>query len=105
MFLRTARATNSFVYPLTGTDDVRRWYLIHGGVVRGAVVEPTDVASASLAAERIAGIFADPITATANLERCVDSVLIVTGWFRKRTGEKAVLLTRKAAEAVCEGLR
>lgn len=104
-FLRTARATNSFVYPLAGADDVRRWYLIHGGVVRGAVAEPTDAASATLAAERIASIFADPITATANLERCVDSVLIVTGWFRKRAAEKAGVLTRKAAEARCEGLR
>lgn len=105
LFLRTARATNSFVYPLTGTDDVRRWYFIHGGVVRGAVAEPTTPAAAEVAAARIADIFADPITATANLERCVDSVLIVTSWFRKRTGEKGVLLTRKAAEAVCQALR
>lgn len=100
-FLRTARATNSFVYPLTGADDRRRWYLIHGGVVRAAVVEPSCAATATVAAERIAAVFADPITATANLERCVDSVLIVTGWFRKRESEKAALLTRAAADARC----
>ena len=100
-FLRTARATNSFVYPLVGADDRRRWYLIHGGIVRGAVAEPTCAASATVAAERIAAAFAAPFTAVANLERCVDSVLIVTGWFRKRDAEKAALLSRVDAEARC----
>jgi len=103
-FLRTARATNSFVYPLTGCDDRRRWYLIHGGIVRGVVAEPTCAKSADVAAERIAEAFASPFTAVANLERCVDSVLIVTGWFRKRDAEKAALLTRAAAEAACRAV-
>ena len=101
LFLRTARATNSFVYPLVGADHRRRWYLIHGGIVRGAVAEPTCAKSAGHAAEQIATAFAAPFTAVANLERCVDSVLIVTGWFRKRAAEKAALLTRTAAEATC----
>ncbi len=103
-FLRTARATNSFVYPLVGADGGRRWYLIHGGIVRGAVAEPTCAKSADLAAERIATAFASPFTAVANLERCVDSVLVVTGWFRKREAEKAELLTRIAAEVTCRAL-
>lgn len=100
-FLRTARANNSFVYPLTGSDNLRRWYLIHGGVVQGVVREPECPASTEAARTALETVFAQRFTPQTALERCVDSVLIVTGWFRKREAEKAVLMTRKQAEARC----
>ena len=89
------------MYPLVGCDERKRWYLIHGGIVRGCVAEPTDEAMADVAAARIAEVFADPFTAAENLERCVDSVLIVVGWFRHREREKRLVLTRKGADARC----
>lgn len=101
-FLRTARANHSFVYPLTGSDNLTRWYLIHGGVVQAVVREPSDAASMELARTALETVFASRVSAQAALERCVDSVLIVTSWFRKRAAEKAVLMTRKQAEARCQ---
>lgn len=95
--LRKARNRNSFVYPLTGTDERERWYLIHRGEVRGVVAAPEDEASRKRARAAIDATFADnrpplPLTGTA-----VDSVLLVAAWFRKRPVEKARLLT--AADA------
>jgi excinuclease ABC subunit C len=100
-FLRTARANHSFVYPLVGWDNLTRWYLIHGGVVRAVVREPGCVATAEKASAAIDAVFADKFTVQTALERCVDSVLIVTGWFSKRAAEKAALLTRTDAAARC----
>ncbi len=102
LFLRTARKNHSFVYPLTGCDNLTRWYLIHGGEVRAVVREP-DSAEAAAAAARAAvdAVYALPFSVEATLRRCVDSVLIVTSWFRSRAAEKAKLLTAKAATARC----
>jgi excinuclease ABC subunit C len=102
-FLRTARANHSFVYPLVGVDNLTRWYLIHGGEVRAVVREPECVASAEKVGAVIESVFASKFTPQTAWERCVDSVLIVTGWFRKRAGEKAVLMTGKDAAAKCRG--
>ena len=102
-FLRTARAQTSFVYPLTGCDNLSRWYLIHGGQVRAVLREP-DTPDALLAAGKVVeDVFSQPTGVEATLRRCADSVLIITGWFRKRAGEKAKLLSAKAAAARCRG--
>lgn len=100
-FLRTARANHSYVYPLTGADNLTRWYLIHGGEVRAVVREPECVTTAERALAAVESVFATKFTPESTLERCVDSVLIVTGWFRKRAAEKAALLTKAAAAAKC----
>jgi excinuclease ABC subunit C len=101
-FLRTARANHSFVYPFVGSDNLTRWYLIHGGVVQSVVREPNDAASASHADAALHAVFDQPFTTQSTLERCVDSVLIVTSWFRKRPTEKAALLTRKQSMGRCQ---
>ena len=99
-FLRTARAKNSFVYPLVGADARTRWYLIHAGEVQAVLPEPVCPATAATALERIDAIFSDAFAAK-KLERCADSLLIVTGWFRKRAEEKPKLLSRRQATNLC----
>lgn len=103
-FLRTARAKNSFVYPLLGADGAPRWYLIHTGVVQAVLPVPTDPATATAALNRLEAIFSNGLAATRKLERCVDSVLIVTGWFRKRPDEKPKLLTTRQATNLCRAM-
>ncbi len=92
-FLRSARKGGSGVYPLTGADGRIVWYLIHRGEVRAAVREPHDDESFKVANATIDGVFATergPVT-----DRTVDSVLLVSGWFRKHPEEKTKLLGRK----------
>lgn len=96
-FLRNARNTGSFVYPLTGADGSTMWYLIHRGEVRAAVREPQDEAALAAAEAVIEAAFARPVAAGELTYHTVDSVLLVSAWFRKYAGEKAKLLTREAA--------
>ena len=101
LFLRTARKNHSFVYPLTGCDNLTRWYLIHGGEVRAVVREPDSPDAAAVARAAVEAVYALPFSVEATLRRCVDSVLIVTSWFRSRAAEKGKLLTATAATAKC----
>jgi excinuclease ABC subunit C len=101
MFLRSARKNHSFVYPLTGCDNLTRWYMIHGGEVRAVVREPDSPESAAAAKAAVEAVFAQPYSVEATLRRCVDSVLIITSWFRGHEAEKAKLLTATAATARC----
>ncbi len=95
--LRTARDRNSFVYPLAGADGQTRWYLIHHGQVQAVVFLPT-ADSAAAVMSLLAATFADhPVPAVLS-DVAVDSVLLVSGWFRKRTDERANLLSRAKAE-------
>ena len=102
-FLRTARAKNSFVYPLQGADGRTRWYLIHTGEVQAVLPEPNCAATAEAALTRIESVFSNAFAAK-KLERCADSLLIVTGWFRKRAVEKPKLLSRRQATNLCRSL-
>ncbi|VTR95661.1 excinuclease abc subunit c : Excinuclease ABC subunit C OS=Rhodopirellula maiorica SM1 GN=RMSM_06429 PE=4 SV=1: GIY-YIG: UVR [Gemmata massiliana] len=98
--LRTARDRNSFVYPLTGTDGRLRWYLIHRGEVQAVTAPPTPESAESVSA-LLATTFADhPVPAVLS-DVAVDSVLLVSAWFRKYTDERATLLPRAKAEEVC----
>jgi excinuclease ABC subunit C len=103
LFLRSARKNHSFVYPLAGCDNLTRWYMIHGGEVRVVVREPDTPASAAAAKAAAEAVFAQPYSVDATLRRCVDSVLIVTSWFRGNAGERAKLLTATEAVGRCGG--
>jgi len=91
-FLRNARKGGSGVYPLTGADGKVVWYLIHRGEVRAALREPFDDATRRGASALLKTTFSlerGPVT-----DRTVDSVLLVSTWFRKHPSEKAKLLGR-----------
>ena len=99
--LRAARNRNSFVYPLAGHDGREMWYLIHRGRVRAVVVSPRTPDEGVRAAALIAATFDDDPTPALPTDATVDSVLLVSAWFRKQAGEKAKLLTRTEAIAKC----
>ncbi len=103
-FLRTARAKNSFVYPLLGDDGRTRWYLIHTGEVQAVLPVPTDAESAASALAKIEAVFSNALTVSKKLERCVDSVLIVGAWFRKRAEEKPKLLSMRQTVNLCRAM-
>jgi hypothetical protein len=65
------------------------------------VREPDTPEGALLAKAAVEAVYALPFSVEATLRRCVDSVLIVTSWFRSRADEKAKLLTATAATARC----
>ena len=92
-FLRNARNTGSFVYPLTGPDGATVWYLIHRGEVRAAVREPRDEAALAAVSALMEATFTEPPATGGLTYRTVDSVLLVAAWFRKYAGEKAKLMT------------
>ena len=98
--LRQARNQNSFIYPLAGYDGRVRWYLIHRGEVQ-AVAFPPAAESAARVAKLLATSFTDHPAPSVLSDVAVDSVLLVAGWFRKRTDERGNLLTRGQAEEVC----
>ena len=98
--LRTARDRNSFVYPLAGADGRTRWYLIHRGEVQ-AVAFPPAAGSRAVVAQLLAATFTDRPVPVVLSDVAVDSVLLVAGWFRRHADERAKLLTRAKAEAVC----
>jgi excinuclease ABC subunit C len=100
-FLRTARSKTSFVYPLVGVDGECRWYLIHAGLVRAVVRQPKCLVSATATISQMKDVFANKYNRSTNLERCVDSVLLVTGWFRKREDQRKALLSYRSATVRC----
>lgn len=102
-FLRNARNTGSFVYPLAGADGTTVWYLIHRGEVRAAVREPRDEAALAEASVLMESTFAEPAAAGELTYHTVDSVLLVSAWFRKFAAEKARLMTRDEARMAPRG--
>ena len=102
-FLRGARRANSFVYPLAVNDGRPVWYLIHHGEVQAAVREPWEPAEKLAAAALIGRLFGAGTPAGTIDSKCVDSVLLVTGWFKRYPDEKPRLLSRDAAVAKCAG--
>jgi excinuclease ABC subunit C len=100
-FLRGARRANSFVYPLE-TPSGTVWYLIHHGEVQGAIRAPVTAEDRQAATQSIHAAFATVAPPGGVDDQCVDSVLLVTSWFRRHPEEKAKLLTMTAALTLCQ---
>ncbi len=98
--LRTARDRNSFVYPLAGADGQTRWYLIHRGEVK-AVAFPPEAESAARVSALLATTFTGHPAPAVLSDVAVDSVLLVSGWFRKYADERVKLFPHAKAEAAC----
>lgn len=99
--LRRARDKNSFVYPLAGPDGAERWYLIHRGQVRATAAAPHTTEDRSRVARLIDRTFAEVPTPDLLSGATVDSVLLVSAWFRKHPDEKRKLMTKAEALAKC----
>jgi excinuclease ABC subunit C len=101
-FLRGARRGQSFVYPLRILDGRAVWYLIHHGEVQAAIREPWTSEELVSAESLIRRTFAQPRSTETIDSQCVDSVLLVTSWFRKYRDEKQRLLTERSAVELCQ---
>ena len=100
LFLAGARRGGSFVYPLAGPDGRTVWYVIHRGEVWAALRPPATDDEKATTAATIGQIFASPTAGAGGVtDRTIDSLLLVTAWFRKHRGEKDKLLTRAALDA------
>ena len=77
------------------------WYLIHRGRVRAVLVPPTTPEEHARASALIAATFDDDPTPALPSDDTVDSVLLVSAWFRKNADERAKLMTRAEAVARC----
>jgi excinuclease ABC subunit C len=102
-FLRDAREQSSFVYPLAHAEGPRRWYLIKQGEVQGVVPEPVDAESAARALSSIQDCYAHHLPLLQRRHQ-LDSILIVTAWFRKYPEQQSVLLSAEQALARCADL-
>jgi excinuclease ABC subunit C len=95
--LRTSREQAAMVYSLVGPDGKPIWYLMNRGQVWAAVSEPTDAESR----RRVRDLLEAVAASIPKVGRtCVDSVLLVSAWFRRRPDERARL--RPAADVLAE---
>ena len=101
-WLRLARERHSFIYPLTGGDGRTVWYMIHRGQVVSACYRPeTDEARAGLLPNLAKNFTATAGEAGTILAGAVDSVLLVSSWFRRHAGERAALMLPAQGEEYC----
>jgi excinuclease ABC subunit C len=100
--MRQNQAQGSFIYPVTGHDGSRLWYLIHGGRTVGALAVPSSLETRKLAEERLEEAYGAGRRAEGRhpLEH-LDGILLVAAWFRRHPEEWARLLTPAAALAAC----
>lgn len=95
--LRTSREQNALVYRLVGHDGRIIWYLMNRGQIWAAVWEPACPDTRRRAMELLQ-VVSQTIPRVGRT--CVDSVLLVSAWFRRRPDEKASV--RPAHEVLAE---
>lgn len=95
--LRTSREQAAMVYTLAGHDGRPVWYLLNRGQIWAAVTEPTCGESRGRVIELLEAV-AQSIPKVGRT--CVDSVLLVSAWFRRRPEERDCL--RPAQEVLAE---
>lgn len=100
--LQHARQKHSFVFEHGTWGDRPVWYVVHRGLIRAACHPPRDAAEGAAVAATLQDAFARaeppgrPVPAGQ-----VDSVLLVSAWFRKHASDKAGLLTADEARRRC----
>jgi excinuclease ABC subunit C len=104
-WLREARRSHSFVYPIVGDDGRTLWYLISRGQVQTAVAEPHNAAMRSATRRTLNDVFAGRNRADFPMADQMDSILLVTAWFRRHAEERARLMLPDEALDRCGGGR
>jgi excinuclease ABC subunit C len=100
--LRYARRRLSFIYPVTASDGVQTWYLIHGARTLVAVAAPTDAESKENARRAIDAAFRTERPAwLREAYEYADGMMIVLAWFRKHRTELERTLSPQQALALC----
>jgi excinuclease ABC subunit C len=93
---------DSFIYPVTNSDDSSTWFLIRQGMVRAALPAPRDAESIRAAQRQIDAIYARPMLSGPPELDEVDGVLLVAGWFRKHRQERSLTLTVETARQMLD---
>jgi excinuclease ABC subunit C len=92
--LQRARQQFSFVYQIRGYSGETIWYLIRQGRVESAVLAPHSTASRQVAAATVEAIYfsANRVGGPAPLSE-VDTILLISAWFRRHPRELARTLS------------
>lgn len=100
--LRGTCAKTSFVYPITGQDGVKLWYLIHGGRVVLVTPPPTDTITCKAAASAIEKVYQHTHSAFSSPRPTeMDGVFLVASWFRRYPEQRAATLSPAKALSQC----
>jgi hypothetical protein len=99
--LRHARRRHSFVYPVRGAEGAEHWYLIVEGCVRGALPASQAAEEWRQTTARIEAVYQrKPAPPPFNAVE-MDTVLLVSAWFRRHPEELERALHPVAAQALC----
>lgn len=99
-WLRSARTTNTFVYPVNRESGLKVWYFIHRGRVAGACLEPRDSNQKIAAAELMTKVFETETVPYVPAQQ-VDHILLVSAWLRKFPEEHKAVLSVNEARRFC----
>jgi excinuclease ABC subunit C len=100
--LRWFRSRHAFVYELQTCDRRRKWYLFHGGRVRGAADAPTTDRRkfrCMRALERV--YFSPPADQTSPPREDLEAILVAATWFRRNPGELERTMSPDEARKLC----
>jgi excinuclease ABC subunit C len=104
-WLRDARQSHSFVYPITDEDGHRLWYVIRRGQVQAVVSAPDDRRTRATARKALSDVFERAIGPSSHLADQMDSILLVASWFRRRPDERTRLMFPDEAIGLCGDTR
>jgi excinuclease ABC subunit C len=100
-WLRDARQSLSFVYPIFGDDGRSLWYVIRRGQVQAVVNAPHNGPTRAAARKALADVFDRTAASGSQIADQMDSILLVAGWFRRRPEERVRLMTPDEAMGLC----
>lgn len=100
-WLRDARQSLSFVYPVFGDDGRSLWYVIRRGQVQAVVDAPHNGPTRAAARKALVNVFERTASAGNQIADHMDSILLVAGWFRRRPDERVRLMSPEEAMGLC----
>ncbi|HEX6984131.1 MAG TPA: hypothetical protein VF170_02085, partial [Planctomycetaceae bacterium] len=103
-YLRTARQTFNFVYPVPSVGGREIWYLVSRGCVAAAVHSPADRRRVGPALRLLEAWNADGRLDGFPVVEQHPTVALLSHWFRTRPGELERAIPVEQALAVCRGV-
>jgi excinuclease ABC subunit C len=101
-YLKRAREEHSFIYPIQGPDGATLWYLIRQGQVVAATPAPHDERSGQQTAALVEAVYlAKQLRFASAAVEEVDTILLVSSWFRRYPAEREHTLFPDQALAQC----
>jgi excinuclease ABC subunit C len=104
-WLRNARQSLSFVYPVFGDDGQSLWYVIRRGQVQAVVPAPHNGSSRAVARKALRDAFERTSGPSSQLADQMDSILLVASWFRRHPDERIRIMAPEEAMDQCGPVR